>query len=280
MNIDTLREKLNVIIFGTDTPAGRLFDILLICTIMASVIAVMLDSIAAVNVRYGALLFYLEWGFTLLFTVEYLLRIYITPRPLRYVFSFYGMVDLLSIVPSYLAIFLAGTNYLAIVRLLRVMRIFRILKLVRYSEEAAFLMRSLYSARRKIAVFFLGVLVLSTVFGCLMFVVEGPGNGFSSIPKSIYWTIVTITTVGYGDITPVTVLGQLVSTLAMLTGYSIIAIPTGIISVEMMAEANRGRDARRAVTVCKICSGGGHAVDARFCQFCAAPMERGKDFPG
>lgn len=277
MTIATLREKLNVIIFGTDTPAGRLFDVLLICTILASVLAVMLDSIAVINSRYGAVLFYVEWGFTLLFTVEYLVRIYITQRPLRYIFSFYGVVDLLSIIPSYLAIFVAGTNYLVVIRLLRVMRVFRVMKLVRYSDEAAFLMRSLYSARRKISVFFLGVLVLSTVFGCLMFVVEGPDNGFTSIPKSIYWTIVTITTVGYGDITPDTTVGQLISTLAMLTGYSIIAIPTGIISVEMMAEANRDRDARRPRLVCESCGGGGHATNARFCQFCAAPMTGGKD---
>lgn len=276
MTMDTLREKLNVIIFGSDTPAGRLFDLVLIGIILASVIAVMLDSVAVINVRYGTLLFYVEWGFTLLFTLEFVVRIYISPRPWRYVSSFYGIVDLLSIIPTYLALHITGTSYLVIIRLLRVMRIFRALKLVRYSEEAAFLMRSLHSARRKIVVFFLGVLVLSTVFGCLMFVVEGPQNGFTSIPKSIYWSIVTITTVGYGDITPDTALGQLISTLVMLTGYSIIAIPTGIISVEMLAEANRDRDARRPVAVCQVCGGGGHAVDARFCQFCAAPMDSGK----
>jgi len=273
MPADTVRERLNIIIFGTDTPAGRLFDIVLIYTILASVIAVMLDSVAVVNARYGLVLFYLEWGFTLLFTLEYLVRIAVSHRPLRYVLSFYGFVDLLSIIPTYLAIFVAGANYLLIIRLLRVLRVFRILKLVRYSNEAAFLMRALYSARRKISVFFLGVLVLSTVFGCLMFVVEGPANGFTSIPKSIYWTIVTITTVGYGDITPITALGQLISTLAMLTGYSIIAIPTGIISVEMMAEANRERDASRTMNLCRACGGGGHDPRAHFCQFCGSPLK-------
>lgn len=275
-----LRHKLDVIIFGTDTPAGRLFDLLLIYTILVSVVAVMLDSIAPVNAQFGYWLFYLEWFFTLLFTAEYLLRIWISPKPWRYATSFYGLVDLLSVIPTYLAIFIVGANYLLIIRLLRVLRVFRILKLVRYSDEAGFLLRAMYSARRKIAVFFLGVLVVSTVFGCLMFVVEGPGNGFTSIPKSIYWTIVTITTVGYGDITPITVFGQFISTLAMLTGYSIIAIPTGILSVEMMNEANREKDAARALEAarspltCKACSATEHGENARFCQFCGGSVVR------
>lgn len=275
------RDRLNEIIFGTDTSAGRLFDVVLIYTILASVVAVMLDSVSTINARFGLWLFYLEWGFTVLFTLEYLLRIHVSPQPARYVFSFYGLVDLLSIIPTYLAIFVAGANYLLIIRLLRVLRIFRILKLVRYSAEAGFLLRALYAARRKISVFFLGVLVLSTVFGCLMFVVEGPENGFTSIPKSIYWTIVTITTVGYGDITPATVLGQFISTLAMLTGYSIIAIPTGIVSVEMMNEANRERDAGNlAGTPCSGCGRGGHQRDADFCRFCGAPLDTENPPPG
>ena len=267
-----VKHKIHEIIFEADTPAGKAFDLALILCILASVTAVMLDSVAAIRANHGHLLLTVEWTFTLLFTLEYLVRIYISPRPSRYVFSFYGLVDLLSIIPTYLAVFIAGANYLLIIRLLRVLRIFRIMKLVRYSAEAGFLLRALYSARRKISVFFLGVLVLSTVFGCLMFVVEGPENGFTSIPKSIYWTIVTITTVGYGDITPSTILGQFISTLAMLTGYSIIAIPTGIVSVEMMNEANREREALSPGSRCPSCGGGGHQSGARFCQFCGLSL--------
>ena len=263
-----LRKRLHLIIFGTDTPAGKLFDVVLIYGILVSVAAVMLDSVEAVNQRYGVYLFYLEWAFTPLFTLEYAVRVYVSPRPLRYVFSFYGLVDLLSIVPTYLAVFFADANYLLMIRMLRVLRVFRVMKLVRYSQEATFLLRALHSARRKITVFFLGVLVMSTVFGCFMFVVEGPENGFTSIPKSIYWTIVTITTVGYGDITPKTAWGQIISTMSMLTGYSIIAIPTGIVSVEFFNEATREQRGDYRVKACSRCGGQGHYENAVYCQFC------------
>ncbi len=267
---ETLRTRLSVIIFGTDTPAGRAFDVALIYAIIISVAAVMLDSVAVLHDRFGTIFFYTEWIFTLLFTVEYFLRVYISQRPLRYIFSFFGIVDLISVIPSYLALVVVGANYLLIIRLVRVLRVFRILKLVRYTAEANVLMRSLYAARRKIFVFFSGVIVLSCIFGSLMFVLEGPGNGFTSIPKSIYWTIVTITTVGYGDIAPHTVLGQLVSTLAMLTGYSIIAIPTGIITAELASELGREKQDR----ICRNCGRRGHEGDAIHCKFCGVDLYR------
>lgn len=263
-----IRSQLEVIIFGTDTPAGKLFDLVLIYTILISVLAVMLDSVAAIHQRYGTWLLYLEWFFTLLFTIEYFLRIYITRRPVKYIFSFYGLVDLLSVLPAYLALFVTSAKYLLIVRLLRVLRVFRVLKLIRYINEANLLLSAISQARRKILVFFFFVLVLSVVFGSLMFLVEGPRYGFTSIPRSIYWTIVTITTVGYGDITPQTVLGQFISTLAMLTGYSIIAIPTGIVSAELIAEAHR----LRSQTVCAQCGKGNHEREASFCKYCGSDL--------
>jgi voltage-gated potassium channel len=261
-----IKQRLSEIIFGTSTPAGRLFDLVLIYSILISVGAVVLGSVSVIQVRYGMLLFYLEWFFTLAFTVEYFTRIYISDRPVKYVFSFFGLVDLISIIPSYLALVVAGANYMLIIRLLRVLRVFRVLKLVRYTREANLLLRSLYLGRRKILIFFFTVIVLSFIFGSLMFLIEGPGNGFTSIPKSIYWTIVTITTVGYGDITPQTIVGQIISVLAMLTGYSIIAIPTGIVTAEIAAELGRERSQK----TCPDCERIGHEVDARYCKYCGS----------
>ena len=263
-----IRAKIGLVIFGTNTPAGKLFDLVLIYAILLSVAAVVLDSVASLHVRFGLWFFYIEWFFTLLFTVEYFLRIYISRRPLRYIFSFFGLVDLISIIPSYLALVVTGANYLLLIRMLRVLRVFRVLKLVRYMDEANVLMRSLYLARRKILVFFVTVIVLSFIFGCLMFVVEGPTHGFTSIPKSIYWTIVTITTVGYGDIAPQTVLGQFISTIAMLLGYSIIAIPTGIITAELAGEMGR----ERAEKSCHNCGRSGHELDAQHCRHCGVGL--------
>jgi voltage-gated potassium channel len=275
MSLRALRQKLFVIIFGTDTPAGKAFDIALIYTILLSVVAVMLDSVDIVHQRFDLELFYLEWFFTLIFTVEYLLRIWVSQRPFRYIFSFYGLVDLLSIIPTYAALLFPGANYLLIIRLFRVLRVFRVLKLVRYSQEASLLMRAMYASRRKISVFFMTVLVICTVFGSLMFVVEGPAHGFTSIPKSIYWTIVTVTTVGYGDITPETVMGQLISTLAMLTGYSIIAIPTGIVSAELIEEVRKEKSAALLTRPCGNCREDRHTPDARYCHSCGSKLESG-----
>ncbi|MBV1931945.1 MAG: ion transporter [Porticoccaceae bacterium] len=264
--VSSIKETLSTIIFGTDTPAGKLFDMVLIYSILISVATVVLDSVAGLHANYGRWFFYLEWFFTLLFTIEYFLRIYISERPLKYIFSFFGLIDLISIIPSYLALVIVGANYLLIIRMLRVLRVFRILKLVRYMSEANLLMRSLYMGRRKIFIFFFTVIILSFIFGSLMFVIEGPKHGFTSIPKSIYWTIVTITTVGYGDITPQTIAGQFISILAMLTGYSIIAIPTGIVTAEMASELGRVRSKK----LCSQCGRAGHETDAEFCKYCGA----------
>jgi len=264
----SFREKTYSVIFGTDTPAGQHFDIALIYLILFSVLAVVLSSIGSLQAQYGAGLFKLEWAFTLLFSMEYLLRIYSSPKPLRYIFSFYGLVDLLSIIPTYVALLFPGANYWLVVRLLRVLRIFRVFKLVRYLSEANLLLRSMYAARRKVLVFFTAVLVLCVIFGSLMFLVEGPDNGFTSIPRSIYWTIVTITTVGYGDITPQTVIGQIIATMAMLTGYSIIAIPTGIFTAEIAREMITQSNNRQ----CNVCNRIGHHTEAEYCFQCGVTL--------
>ncbi len=272
MSGQSLREKIYIVIFGTHTPGGKMFDVVLIYAILLSVAALILDSVASVKSRYGDLFYGLEWFFTALFTLEYLIRIYCVPKRRDYIFSFYGIVDLISIVPTYLALMVSGANYLLMIRLLRVLRIFRVLKLTRYSQEANLLIRSLALSRRKILVFFSAVLVLSTIFGCLMFAVEGPEHGFDNIPVSIYWTIVTITTVGYGDIIPQTVAGQFIAAFAMLTGYSIIAVPTGIITAELATELQR----QKAEFACQSCHGVGHDSDAVCCKWCGAalPIER------
>lgn len=261
----SLRQTIFRVIFGTDTPAGRNFDLFLIWTILASVAVVMLESIESIRLRHQGFLDGAEWTFTLLFTFEYLLRIYCHPAPRRYVFSFYGLIDLVSILPTYLTLFFTGAEYLLVVRLLRVMRIFRVLKLIEYVSEASMLWRSIVASRRKILVFFCFVFVLATIFGSLMFLVESPhNNGFSSIPRSIYWTIVTITTVGFGDIVPITTLGQMVATLAILTGYSIIAVPTGIITSQLIDELR----AERRMQLCQHCGLQEHPKEANFCYRC------------
>lgn len=264
MHEATVRHKIYKIIFETDTPSGQRFDIILIYAILLSVIAVMLDSIEQVHNQFGYWLFRIEWIFTLLFSIEYLLRIYSSPKPFQYIFSFYGIVDLISIIPSYLALVIPEASYWLVVRLLRVLRIFRVLKMARHLSEGHLLLRSIYQSRRKVVVFFTAVLILSIIFGSLMFLVEGPERGFTSVPKSIYWTIVTITTVGYGDITPQTVFGQIIATMVMLTGYSIIAIPTGILTAEISSEMRKERNTRR----CSNCNRSGHHNDATYCYHC------------
>ncbi len=263
-----LKERLYSTIFGHDTPEGKLFDMVLIYTILISVVVVVLDSVSYLSGQYSVYFRALEWTLTIFFTIEYGLRIYCSPNRWRYIFSYYGIVDLLAIIPSYLSLFVSGVSYLLIIRLLRVLRIFRVLKLVRYLSEMNVLARSLLSSRRKILIFFTAVLVLATIFGSLMFMIEGPENGFTSIPKSIYWTIVTITTVGYGDITPQTVFGQIIAALVMLTGYSIIAVPTGIFTAQMSQEIMRQRQS----SVCQNCERSGHEEDAKYCKHCGVDL--------
>lgn len=263
-----LRQRLYDVIFGTETPAGKLFDLFLIYAIMLSVVALMLDSVVSLSERWGFALRVAEWTFTVLFTIEYGVRIYCSPNRWAYVRSFYGVIDLLSILPAYISILVPGTNYLLMLRLFRVLRVFRVLKLMRYISEANLLLRSMLQARRKIFVFFIVVLVFATIFGSIMYVVEGPQNGFTSIPKSIYWTIVTITTVGYGDITPQTTLGQIVASAAMLTGYSIIVVPTGILTAEISQEMQRERN----LVSCPNCGKQGHERDAHYCSRCGSDV--------
>lgn len=264
------RERLYAIIFHSDTPAGRRFDEILLLTILASLLVVMLDSVESINQHYQRPLALLEWGFTALFAAEYLVRLYCSPKPLRYAFSFYGLIDLLAVLPGILALLYADAQYLIIVRVLRMLRVFRVLKLTPYLAQANFLLVALRGSRQKIIVFLLTVSTLVTVFGTLMYVIEGPSHGFSSIPTSIYWAVVTLTTVGFGDITPKTPLGQGLATLIMITGYSIIAVPTGIFTAELANAMRSGEDGLQHS--CPTCNKPSHEAGASFCSRCGNPL--------
>jgi len=264
------RQRLHEIIFEADTPAGKLFDVVLILSILISVIVVMLDSVADLNLKYGQLFLFLEWFFTLLFTAEYILRLSCIGRPTKYARSFYGIVDLLSILPSYVSLLLPSGKFFLVIRILRLLRVFRVLKLVQYVGESNYLQRALWASRRKISVFLLSVFLLMVIFGSVMYIVEGAENGFTSIPRSIYWAIVTMTTVGYGDISPQTSLGQAIASLVMILGYGIIAIPTGIVTAELTHKQNV------STQVCPECSAEGHDVDAKHCKFCGADLHPDK----
>lgn len=228
-----MREKLRKIIFEADTKSGKLYDVILILTVFISVFAVMIDSVSSFHQNYGIFLYRLEWFFTAIFTLDYIIRLMVVLNPFNYAKSFFGLVDLLGVIPTYLGLFLPGARYLIAIRYLRILRIFRVLKLVSYLEEARSLSNALKSSLKKIAVFLFTVLTIVVVLGSLMYVIEGEINGFTSIPKSIYWAIVTLTTVGYGDISPQTPLGQALAAVIMILGYSIIVIPTGIVTVDM-----------------------------------------------
>ncbi len=257
------------VIFEADTPAGKWFDVVLILCIVASVVVVMLDSIAGVKESHGRLLNVLEWFFTILFTVEYILRLVCVRKPARYAVSFFGVVDLLAIVPTYAGLVLVGTHYLVVIRILRVLRIFRVLKLGECVSEANVLKRALIASRKKIFVFIFTVLTMVVIIGSIIFLVEGPDNGFTSIPKSVYWAIVTLTTVGYGDLSPQTPFGQLLASMVMILGYSIIAVPTGIMTVELTQAA---KDKRITSQTCPECSKQGHDPDADHCKYCGARL--------
>ena len=262
------RLKLNDIIFGAESPAGKGFDVILIVAILLSVTAVMLESVTYVRNHYGDWLFATEWFFTIAFTLEYGLRLLSVRHPWRYATSFYGVVDLLSIIPTYLSILIPGTNSLLVIRILRILRVFRVLKLFRYMNEAEMLMQALSAGRRKILVFLYTVITMVVVFGSIMYLIEGPANGYTSIPKSIYWAIVTLTTVGYGDISPVTPIGQAIASAVMITGYAIIAVPTGIYTAELANQIRIKRDARG----CPGCGKTGHESDADYCRFCGEEL--------
>jgi len=262
------RERLHEVIFEAETPEGKAFDVALLVCIVASVITVLLESVASIRAQYGPILRGLEWGFTLLFTVEYVLRLATVGRPLRYARSFFGVVDLLAIVPTYLSVFVAGAQSLIVIRALRLLRIFRVLKLAHFVGEAQMLRAALHASLRKITVFLGTVLTIVLIVGSLMYLVEGEGGGFTSIPQGMYWAIVTLTTVGYGDIAPQTVIGQLLASAVMILGYGIIAVPTGIVTVEL-AQARRVPITTEA---CPDCGTGGHDGDAVFCKFCGARL--------
>lgn len=269
--IEILRHTLYQIIYQAHTPAGRGFDIALIIVILASVLTVVLDSVAEVSQRYGEQLFALEWFFTIIFTAEYMLRIFCIHRPFKYIVSFYGLIDLLSIVPSYISLFIPGSHYLQIIRILRVLRVFRVLKLVRFINQANMLLNALLASRLKITIFLFTVSTLLVVFGSTMYLIEGPENGFTNIPVSIYWAVVTLTTVGFGDITPKTVLGRAISTVVMIIGYAIIAIPTGIFTAELSREMKRQNNSLDQ-RICPICRKAGHEADANYCRICGTEL--------
>jgi voltage-gated potassium channel len=262
------RAKLHEVIFEADTPAGKTFDLLLVFCIIASVIAVMLDSVAPIRARHGELLNGIEWFFTILFTIEYLLRLICVGRPLKYATSFFGIVDVLAVLPTYLDVLFPGTGFLFVIRILRLLRIFRVLKLVQYVREANTLLASLKASRRKITVFPFAVLTIVVIMGSLMYVIEGESRGFSSIPTSIYWAVVTLTTVGYGDLSPSTAVGQTIAAILMILGYSIIVVPTGIVSAEF-AMSRRDKVTTQS---CPECSAEGHDADATYCKHCSAHL--------
>jgi voltage-gated potassium channel len=271
----TLRDRIRIIIFEADTKAGRRFDVTLIGMILLSVLTVMLDSVPQINAKYGQQLYYAEWFFTVLFTVEYAVRLWCIEHSWGYAKSFYGVVDLLSVLPTYLSLWFPGAQFFLAVRILRVLRVFRVLRMVRYVGEAELIAQALAASRRKIIVFVASVLALMVIFGALMYVVEGGTNpAFASIPHSIYWAVTTMTTVGYGDITPTTPLGQSLASFIMIMGYGIIAVPTGIVTLELN-EANR----RQANTrTCSDCSAEGHSREASYCWRCGAPLyQRSRD---
>jgi voltage-gated potassium channel len=256
------------IIFGHEDTAGRRFDVLLIVAILGSIAVALFDSVAQVHAQYGRLFYALEWFFTIAFTLEYVMRILVVDRPWRYMRSFFGIVDVLAVLPTWISLVAVGSQYLLVVRALRILRIFRILKLTRYVGEADLLWSTLFRARRKVLIFFSTILTLVLIFGALMYLIEGPEDGFTSIPTSMYWAIVTMTTVGFGDITPKTTLGKMLTSLIILVGYSIIAVPTGIFTAELAA----GMRAKRKYRPCAQCGQADHEGDATYCRVCGTEL--------
>ena len=264
-----LRERVRIIIHEADTPAGKAFDVALILCILASVAVVMMITVPSLKLWHNTLLS-VEWGFTIVFTIEYALRLWSVDSPAKYARSFFGVIDLVAILPTYISAIIPGANYLLVVRALRVLRIFRILKLIEYVRGARIIMRALRASFAKITVFLLAIVILATIIGAVMYLVEGQhGTKFESIPKSIYWAIVTLTTVGYGDITPATALGQFLAAVVMIMGYSIIAVPTGIVTAEMTRVDGPHAPNTRA---CPNCGVEGHRTDAVHCHACGETL--------
>lgn len=274
MNLETerpeshWRNRLHEIVFEADTKAGRAFDLIIISLILLSVLVVILESVRSVRENYGALLTAIEWFFTIVFTLEFILRLISVRKPLRYALSFYGLIDLSAILPSIISLFVPGTQYLLTIRILRLLRIFRILKLTAYLTEAKTITTALRASRRKISVFLLAIVAMVTVVGTAIYVIEGEEHGFTDIPTSIYWAIVTMTTVGYGDLSPKTPLGKILASIVMIAGYAIIAVPTGIVT----AEFSRSGIKVISTQVCPECHREGHDAEAVYCKYCSAKL--------
>ena len=264
-NTPSLKHRLHEIIYEADTPGGKLFDIVLLFLILFSVVLVMLESVSWIGEDYAELLYQLEWGITALFSLEYIARLLVVKKPWRYVSSFFGIIDLLSLLPMYISFFFVGTTSLVALRALRLLRVFRILKLSRYIGESNFLMASLWASRAKIGVFLFAVIILCIIFGTIMYLVEGEANGFTSIPRGIYWCVVTLTTVGYGDIAPMTPIGRFIASIIMIMGYGIIAVPTGIVTSEMTQQQQNPDTNTQA---CPNCITDTHLDDAVYCHNC------------
>ncbi len=271
-----LREELYTIIFGTDTPAGKRFDVILLGLILLSTLAVMLESISELRESYGSWFTIAEYIFTAAFTVEYVLRLWTARKPMGYVLSFYGVVDLLSVLPTYLALVITSSQYLMIIRIFRLMRVFRVLKIARFMNEADSLWISLKASRAKIGVFLFAVFNVAVIMGTIMYIVEGGENGYTSIPRSIYWAIVTMTTVGFGDIHPHTDLGQFFALILMILGYGIIAVPTGIVGVAMFNSPGQDKSELKQPTInpihCNNCGRTGHLDGAKYCMQCGSQL--------
>ena len=262
------RARLHEIIYEAETRAGKTFDIVLIISISLSVLVVFLDSIREIHNQYGSTLYAIEWFFTILFSIEYFFRLISVKRPWKYVTSFFGIVDLISIFPTYLSLVLPGSQYLMTIRILRLLRVFRVLKLTEYLLEMRMITLALRASMKKIGVFLFAVLTLVVIIGSMMYMIEGEASGFTDIPNSIYWAIVTLTTVGYGDISPQTPIGKILASLVMFLGYGIIAVPTGIVSVEISQSTRRSVN----TNVCPSCSLEGHDPDAKFCKYCGEKL--------
>ena len=278
MTANNLKSKLHTIIYEADTPMGKLFDVVLLILILVSVILVMLESVTSIDTHYHDFLYFGEWVITIFFTIEYILRIITVKKASNYIFSFYGIIDFLSTIPLYLSFILAGSNALLAVRALRLLRVFRILKITRYMGEANKLNKALRDSKPKILVFLFAVLILSIIAGTIMYLVEGEQSGFVSIPVSVYWCIVTLTTVGFGDIAPVTPLGQFIAAIIMIMGYGIIAVPTGIVSAEYASKKTTTLDDPEYIHVntqsCQNCNENNHHDNAEFCHKCGSTLHQ------
>ncbi|MBI9067244.1 MAG: ion transporter [Salinivirgaceae bacterium] len=266
----TIKEEIYQIIFEADTKLGKRFDIALIILIIVSIISVMLESVQSIQQDYGQFLKTLEWVITIVFTLEYILRLWIVHQPAKFVFSFFGIIDFLSFLPTYLGLIFVGSHGLMVIRGLRLLRIFRVFKLTRYVNESNYLMKALKASRFKISIFLYAVVMLIVIIGAIMYLVEGEVNGFDSIPRSMYWVVVTITTVGFGDIVPQTTLGQFIASLVMILGYAIIAVPTGIVSAELSFSKKTTNIV--STQVCPECLKEGHEADAKFCKYCGSEI--------